>query len=912
MTILARLGSWFQGVTRRSRFEREMDEELRFHIESYVEDLVRAGVPPAEARRRAGAEFGGVEARKEDCRQAIGLRLLDEASADLRYGMRQLKRSPAFTAVAIVSLALGIGASTAIFSLAEAALWKVSHVTEPDRLRLYSWVSGPRAIMNSSWGNWSRSVQGSRASTSFSHPAYEMFQRSSPAFDTVFAFKSIGRVTTVVDGEAELVAAQLVSGNFFAAVGVSPAIGRPIVPEDDTRGGAETVAVISDGLWARRFGREPSVIGRQIRVNQIPITIVGVNPARFDGIEPGERTDLFMPLEKQPVVLPFRYGDNGSLLDNPDYWWLQIMGRLRPGVRDVEAQAALDATLQQVVQATLPDRTDRDRPHFRLLAGARGQDNPREEFATPLLLLGALVGLVLLIACANVATLLLARAQARRRELALRLALGAGRGRLARQLLTEGLALGVSGGVLGLALGYAVRDAIPHLLRPSWMFGEQFDAIFDVRVLMLAAGVTVATSVLFSLAPIWQAMSGDVSPTLKDGGRIATSAGQPLRGRSLVVLQVGVSVVLLVGAGLFVRTLWNIRAIDIGFRPDRIVLFTIDPPRAKYAGSARRAVFEKLHDAVATIAGVESASLSESPLVAGGSSRTRIGPDGRTPGPKDEAWVNDVGSRFFETMGIPILAGRAFDARDREGTQPVTVVSERFVREFFPNQNPIGRVVRNSNRLFEIIGICGDVRFNRARAPVPPIFYRHFTQTANDPGAMTFEVRSAMTGEGVISSVRQAVRSVDRDLPIFNVRTQSAQIDATIARERLFVVLTLAFGALALVLASIGIYGTVAHSVARRTSEIGIRLALGADRRRVRLMILREASSPAALGAAIGLAVAALLTRYVQAMLFGVQPLDPVTLTLAVTLMLAVAVLAGWLPARRASRLDPMEALRHE
>src|SRR6185436_5496571 len=300
---------------------------------------------------------------------------------------------------------------------------------------------------------------------------------------------------------------------------------------------------------------------------------------------------------------------------------------------------------------------------------------------------------------------------ARRRELALRLALGAGRGRLARQLLTEGLALGVSGGVLGLALGYVVRDAIPHLLRPSWVFGTTFDAIFDARVLVLAAGVTVATSVLFSLAPIWQAIRGDVNPTLKDGGRIATSAGHPLRGRSLVVLQVGVSVVLLVGAGLFVRTLWNIRAIDIGFRPDRIVLFTIDPPRATYAGSARRAIFEKLHDAVVTIPGVESASLSESPLVAGGSSRTRVGPDGRTPRPEDEAWVNDVGSRFFETMGIPILAGRSFDTRDRERTQPVTVVSERFVREFFPNHNPIGRVVRNGNRLFEIIGICGDVRF---------------------------------------------------------------------------------------------------------------------------------------------------------------------------------------------------------
>jgi len=888
-----------------------MDEELRFHIDSYADDLMRSGVPPAEARRRAAAEFGGIEARKEDCRQSIGLRLVDDLCNDLRYALRQLRRSPGFTAVAMISLALGIGANTAILSLMEAALWKPVRVSEPQELRLFSWVSGPRAVMNSSWGNWSRSVAGSHASTSFSHPVFEALRQPSPGFASVFAFKTIGRVTAVIDGDAELAAAQLVSANFFTSLGVTPRLGRPITDSDDTRSGGETVAVISDGFWARRFGRNPSAVGRKIRVNEVPVTIVGVNAASFDGVEPSERPDVFMPLEKQPLIFPMRRGPSGSLLDNPDYWWLQIMGRLKPNVSDTSAQTALDAALQQAVRATLPDRANRDQPRFRLLAGSRGQDNLREEFGRPLIVLGALVGLVLLIACANVATLLLARAAARRRELGLRLALGAGRGRIARQLLTEGLALGLGGGALGLALGYGVRDAIPNLLVPSWLAELQLRAAFDLRVVALAIAVTLATSIGFSLAPIWQAVRGDVNPALKDGGRTAI-VGYPLRARSLVVLQVVVSMVLLVGAGLFVRTLWNLRSVDIGIRPERIVLFTIDPPRAKYAGEARKKLFAQLHEAIAALPAVESASLSESPLVAGGSSRTRVGPDGRLPGPNDEAWVNDVGARFFETMGIPIVAGRSFDEHDREGSPPVTVVSERFVKEFFAGQNPIGRMVRNNNILYQIVGVCGDVRFNRARAPVPPLFYRHFTQAANDPGSLTFEVRTAMEGTAIVNSARQAVRTIDRDLPIFNVRTQTAQIDATIARERLFVTLTLAFGALALVLAAIGIYGTVAHSVARRTSEIGIRLALGADRREVRLMVLREASSPAALGALIGLVTAAFLTRYVEAMLFGVTPLDPFTLVSAVGIVLAAAILAGWRPARRASRLDPMMALRHE
>jgi hypothetical protein len=446
MSAFAALRSWMRGVFHRSRVEQRMDDELRFHIESYVEDLVRSGVAPEEAHRRARVEFGGVEARKEECRDALGLRLLDELIADGRYACRQLRRSPIFTAVAILSLALGIGANSAIFSLME-AVWKPIPIHEPERLGLFSWVSGPRQLMNSSWGFWYRTVTNGRASTSFSYPVFDALRRQQSVFSVVFAFKPIGRVTAVVDGEAELVQAQLVSGNFYGGVGVAPIAGRAIVPQDDVRGGTETVAVISDGYWARRFGRSPFAVGARIRVNQVPVTIVGVNAPGFTGVDPGDRPDVFMPLNTQPLVLPWRYARTGSLLEDPDYWWMLVMGRLKPGVSRAQAQSALEVAFQQAINATLPDRTDRDQPQFRLLAGSRGQDNLWEAFGTPLFMLVALAGVVLLIACANVASLLLARAVVRRRELSVRLALGAGRWRIVRQLLTEGLALGVVGGV---------------------------------------------------------------------------------------------------------------------------------------------------------------------------------------------------------------------------------------------------------------------------------------------------------------------------------------------------------------------------------------------------------------------------------------------------------------------------------
>jgi predicted permease len=911
MNVLSALRSWMRATFYRSHMERRMADELQFHIQSYVDDLLRAGIAPEEARRRAHAEFGGVEARKEECRDALGLRLLDELVADCRYAYRQLRHSPAFAVVAIASLALGIGANSAIFSLMEAALWKPLSVPEPERLQLFSWVSGPRVLMNSSSGNWYRTTTDGRASTSFSYPLFELFKRQQAVFESVFAYQPLGRVTVAIGDQPELVRAQLVSGEFYSGLGIRPIAGRAIAPEDDVSGGTETVAVISHGYGLRRFGSHASAVGARIRVNQIPVTIVGVNAPDFTGMEPGDVPDVIMPLGAHPLVTPNRYVRGGSLLNDPDYWWVIVMGRLRRDVTPAQAQSFMEVAFPQAIAATLPARPDRDQPQFRLLAGGRGQDNLRESFGRPLWMLAALVGAVLLIACANVATLLLARAAARHREIGLRLALGASRWRIMRQLLTEGLALGLSGGALGLVLAYWTRSVIPGLLLPSWGTGDlQFTSSFDARVLTLTLVVTIATTVLSSMAPIWQSVRADVNAGLKDGGRATMSRPAALRGKGLVVLQVCLSVTLLIGTGLFVRTLSNLREISPGFQPERVLLFTIDPSRARYVSHARLALFERLDEAIGGIAGVQTGSVSQWPLLSGINPRTRVRLNGRKPGPADEVSYNNVGRRFFETMGIPILIGRSFDERDRETSAPVTVVNQQLVKEFFPNENPIGKTIGNSNRLYEIIGVCGDTPFG-LRAPVSPTFYRLFTQ-AGELGAMTFAVRTASSHTVVMNGVRAAVRTIDKDLPVFDVRTQTEQVDALLLRERLFAVLTSGLGGLGLVLASIGIYALLAHGVSRRTNEIGIRLALGAGRRDVLIMILREASSLAALGALIGVVAAAALSRYVRAMLFGIAPTDPGTLCGAVAIMMLVALLAGWVPARKASRLDPMAALRHD
>ena len=471
----------------------------------------------------------------------------------------------------------------------------------------------------------------------------------------------------MIDGRPELVNSTMVSGNFYDGVGISPVAGRQIVASDDT-GRTDAVAVISYGYWNRRFGRDASAIGRKVILNQIPVTVVGVNPQGFTGMQPGEDPDVYLPLSLQPIVIPNQYSDKRSLLEDPEYWWLLVMGRLKPGVSESKAQADLDVVMLQAVRASLPNKLKRDLPRLRLMTGSRGLDNLRGEFSRPLFVLMAVVGLVLLIACANLANLLLARATAREREIGVRLALGAGSWRIRRQMVTEGLVLALLGGSAGLALGYWARNGIPSLMASSWD-PSPLQAKFDLAVFGISLGLAMLTGILFSLAPAWQSTRTEVNAALKDGARTTMSLPKLVAAKSLVVFQVGLSLLLLVGAGLFVRTLSNLQSADLGFRPERVLLFTLDPPRTRYMQEHRKALFQQIEEQAAQIPGIQSSSLSSVPLVANNTSTTGVAPADRKGGPGDNANVNDVGDRFFETMGIPILYGRPIGAQDRE-TRP--------------------------------------------------------------------------------------------------------------------------------------------------------------------------------------------------------------------------------------------------
>lgn len=911
MKFIARLRSWLRSVSRRPSVEQEMDSELRFHIESYCEDLVRSGVASQEAKRRAQLEFGSVEARKDECRDALGLRLIYELAADLRYAFRMLRQSPGFTAVAVLSLALGIGANTAIFTLMETALWKTIPVKNPGQLRLFSWVSGRHTVMDSLDGDVSSTPMGATTSTSFSYAVFKAMQRQNTTFQSVFAFKPIWGVTGVLRGQARLVSGELVSGNYYQSLGLVPIVGRPIMPMDDAKPDAGAVAVISDAFWSREFGRDPAAIGTKMELNQFPVTIVGVNPPSFHGMETGGNPDVFFPLSMQPLILPDDSAKNGSLLDDPENWWLLIMGRLDPGVNEEKAQTALDLVLTHTVRDTLPNKVKRAQPRLRLTTGSRGLDELRSQFRKPLLVLMALVGLVLLIACANLANLLLSRATARQREISVRLALGAGRWRISRQLLTEGLLLAGIGGAAGVLAGYGLRNAIPRLLVDSWM-PNSLEAQFDLPVLLLSIGITLLTGILFSLAPAWQSARVEINAALKDGMRATMSLPKLVTGKALVILQVCLSVLLLVGAGLFIRTLANLRSTDLGFNPARVLLFMLDPPNTRYKGEQTATLFERIHEKIAVIPGVQSASLSRAALVANNRSTTSVSPKGFGSRLEKEqpAWMNIVDPGFFHTMEIPILYGRSFNAHDRLNSPRVAVVNQEFAREFFPNTNPLSKLFGNDTD-YKIVGVCGNAKYSDIRDQVPPTFYLPYTQVPN-LGPMTFEVKMAAAQSGIVKAIREAVRSVDKDLPVFGVRTQTEQIDSTISNERAFAALSSGLGLLALVLACIGIYGVMAYAVARRTNEIGIRMALGAQSGQVLRMILRESLLLAAAGIAIGMVAAAGLTRYVAAMLYGLKPYDPITITGTALVMLGVALFAAWWPARGASRADPMAALRNE
>ncbi|MGD0631485.1 MAG: ABC transporter permease [Terracidiphilus sp.] len=909
--IVSRPRSWIRAVSQRDQLEAEMEAELAHHLENLTADLLRAGHSPAEASRRARIALGAVTVHKEGMRASLGLRWWDEFWADLRYGLRILRKSLGFTFIAATSLALAIGANTAIFSIAKSLLYDRLGVPHPEQLRLLSWHGNGNQAVHGMWGQFDPAPDGGMAGNIFSYPVYNELREQNRSLQDLIAFKNDGMNATIA-GQAQRVQAEMVSGNYYACLGVRPQLGRAIQPSDERHFGAGTVAVISDGVWERAFGRSPAVLGQTITLNQAVMTIVGVNPRGFTGAKGAQVSpEIFVPITMLPVIDP---KGKTSLLEDPDFWWVNMMGRARPGVGDAQAEAVLRAQLEADVRATMQVKPGETIPTLELTDGSRGLHWAEEMFRKPVSVLMALAGFVLLLACANIANLLLARGAHRQRELSVRLALGAGRGRVLRQLLTESLLLATIGGVGGLLLGYAGRNLLPTLMSNAWERNE-FAVRFDWGIFAFAAAVTLLTGLLFGLAPAWLAARAEVSSGLKESAQTATRR-RGLAGKFLVAFQIALSTLLVVGAGLFLRTVFALNAVEVGFRTDHLILLEVNPPARRYSGGKDVELYARLEQGFAGLPGVEAVTAVTIPYISESMSNDFFLPEGeKQDDTKDQAeFFNVVGNGFFGTMGIPMIAGRPFDAQDTASSQRVVVINERLARKRFPNENPIGKMVKiglgvdNSAR---IVGICRNTRYANLRDDAPSQFFASYRQQ-QQVGAITFLIRTRLKPAALMSSFRDVAQKQDRDLPIIDIRTQQEQIDATTQTERVFAALTSGFGLLALVLACVGIYGIMAYSVANRRNEIGIRLALGAQPGQVRGMILRESGWLAIAGIVAGVAAALALTRLVKSMLYGIQPYDPPTLVGGVLILLAVALAASWIPARRAAGVQPMEALRHE
>ena len=910
----AELRSWTRALVHREELEREMDAELAFHLEAVTADLMRAGHSPLEARRKALIALGASLTHKEGMRASLGLRWMDELGADLRYASRMLRKSPGFTAIAAVSLALAIGANTAIFSVAKLLLYDRLQIPHADELKMLRWNGDDKVVAHSAWGDFDDLPQGGQTSSVFPFPVYRAMSLHPAGMQSLAGFKEDGMNATV-RGRARRVTVAEVTGNYYETLGVRPQAGRAIQPSDDAVPGSGNVVVISDGLWSRDFGRSPDALGQTITLNQAKFTIVGVNSRGFTGAKNVlESPDLFVPISMEPLLTVQR--EKGSDLVNPDFWWLNVVGRVKPGMPESEALQGLRLQFEAAVRSLVTVKGGDTIPRLQLVDGSRGLHWADRTFKKPILVLLGLTGLVLLLACANIANLLLARGAQRQREMSVRMALGAGRARVARQLLTESLLLAVLGGCGGLLLGYVCRNALPTLLTNAWE-DASVQVPFDWVVFACTTLIILTTGVLFGLAPAWFAARAEVSSSLKESAQTTTRRRRGLSGKALVGLQIALSTMLVVGAGLFLRTLTALSSQDVGFNTQHLILFDINPPAARYPAGKDVALHEDLTQRIAALPGVQHVSPASTAYLADSMSNSDFLPDGETfeKSKRTAEDVNAVGNDFFSTLGIKIVGGRGFSSQDTPTSPKVAVINEALAKKRFPGVNPIGRMFRADRdekaELIRIVGICNDTYYYTLREGPPAQFFVPYVQQKWVHG-MTYQVRTGLSTAVLAPLLRNTVQSVDRDLPVTNLRTQQEQINATLQIERALAALTSGFGLLALALACVGIYGIMAYSVAQRTNEIGIRLALGAQPAQVRRMVLRESTGLTLGGIAVGVAAALACARLVQSMLYGVKPNDPATIAAGVAVLIAVALAATWIPARRAAAVQPMEALRHE
>ena len=895
MMRFRRLLGGVRALWRGRQADQELDEELRAYLDSSIEEKIRAGMSREAAMRAARAEIGSVEAVKDRIRDVGWETRIESVWRDIRYAVRTLRRSPGFTSAAVLTLALGIGATTAIFSLLDALMLKALPVKNPGELVL---------------------VEGSQ------YPVFQAFREHSDIFADLLATSGITPLDVEIDGSArERTDVSLVSGTYFSTLGVPAALGRVFTVHDDRTPGRHSIAVASDTYWRRRFGRDAAILGRDVRINGTPVTIVGVAPPGFFGEQVGASPDLWVPLTMWGHLVPGR-----NLLQMPAAGWLRMIGRVQPGVATSGPHPELTATFRQVLAGIfgpkMPQDVQRDLASatITLTPAERGLSPLRTQFGRPLQLLMGAVVVVLLIACANIANLLLARATARRREIDVRLALGMSRGRLLQQLLTECVVLAALGGAAGVVIAWLGRDGLLRLISVEGS-GVRLAVATDARLLTFVIAVSSATAFLFGLAPASSSARADlVSST---GVRSDTSRGSHRLGAVMIVAQIALSLVLLMGAGLFSRTLANLRAVDLGFRPERLLIIDIDPQAAGYRGERAVALGGRLLDRLVEVPGVSSVSLSEHGVLAAVANGTDLmRPAGFVAGPDGvprTRW-DVVGPRYFATSGASIAAGRDFSERDDARSPMVVAINETMARLFFAGADPIGRRlvwdVGGVSKAFDIIAVVRDVKRGGREQP-PPAFYLSYLQLSAVRPAwamarMRILVRASGDPSSVASTVRERIRSEEPRLSVASIETGPELVNRTLARERLIATLLVGFGVLAVGLACLGLYGLIAYHVARRRSEIGIRMALGAQRSDVLKAILRQTIVWIGIGVAIGVPLALSASRLVQGLLFGLSPSDLGTLITAVVVMSLTGLLAGYLPARRAARMDPLPALRAE
>jgi predicted permease len=898
---------------------RELDEEFESHLEMLAEEKRQQGMSAADARNAALREFGAVSQVREKYREMSGLKIVETLGQDLRYSLRMLRRNPGFATVIILLLALGVGANTAIFSAINDIMLRMLPVKDPHQLVMLTWQAKdhPELVQDLEGSGSKEENTGLFKSYSFSYPAYEYLSEHNHSFSGVFAFSANDdQINVSFNGRAAGTILDGVSGSYFEGLGVPAFLGRNMVPADD-QVESPPVAMVSYQFWRQLLGSDMAIAGKSLVVNGVSVAIIGVTPPDFCGVKPGHSPGLWIPLHLYARLQADQgnLNDGVPLLMSVTTWWAGIVGRLKPGVTQEQAKAELSLLFDQYIQAAITTHKSSIVPKLALAPVNQGLDGLRRQFSTSLILLMGMVGLVLLIACGNAAGLLLARATARQREIAVRLSLGAGRFRLIRQLLTESLLLALLAGFLGLLFAKWVSLAILALLSGGPV-PAGITLPIDSRVLGFTFGVATLSGILFGLAPAFRATRVEPLAALRQS--VAAGLGRRFTsGKVLAAGQVALCLLLLISAGLFLRTLQQLRHVDVGFDRENLLIFSVRPGLNGYKDDRLVSYYNELQRRIQSIPGVRSASFSMRGPIGGGTGTTAGQIPGYTKsGQRVPIYRHDVGPDYFDTLGVPVMMGRVIGSQDTQSSPHVAVVNQRFVHDYFHDDNPIGRRINlgdaKNPREFEIVGVARDVKYNSLRADVPPTAYFSYLQRPSILNFMAFEVRFQGDLKVLIGAIRHEAQALDKDVPIVGVRTQTEIIDQQLSLERAFATLSTAFGALALLLACVGLYGTMSYAVARRTNEIGIRMALGAERGTVLRMVLTESCVIVAGGLAVGLPLAWALARLVKSMLFGLTPHDPRSIGAAILAVVAVTIIAGYLPARRASRVDPMVALRYE